>query len=419
MKVLVVNAGSSSLKYQLMNTETKEVLGKGICERIGMEGSLIDHKLGDGSKKIKKEIPMPNHSVATEIVVNMLTDAEYGCIASMDEIDAIGHRVVHGSSYFFDSCIINDEVIDVIDKCSEFAPLHNPAHIMGIKACQSVMPSVAQVAVFDTAFHQTMPAEAYTYPLPMSMIENDGIRRYGMHGTSHKFVSQEMNKILNKKDSKIITCHIGNGSSISAVRDGKCLDTSMGFTPLAGVEMGTRCGSIDPAIVPYIMKKHNISVDEISDFLNKKCGLLGVTEYSSDSRDIEAAILGNFNEDLKTCPTTDEGKARVSKNCKLAAEILAYQVKQYIGSYTAAMNGLDAVVFTAGMGENNTELRERVCRNMEFFGIELDKEKNAKTFRQSDIVEISTPNSRVKVYVLPTNEELMIAMDTERLVSGK
>ena len=419
MKVLVVNAGSSSLKYQLMNTETKEVLGKGICERIGMEGSLIDHKLGDGSKKIKKEIPMPNHSVATEIVVNMLTDAEYGCISSMDEIDAIGHRVVHGSSYFFDSCVINDEVINVIDKCSEFAPLHNPAHIMGIKGCQKVMPNVPQVAVFDTAFHQTMPAEAYTYALPMSMIENDGIRRYGMHGTSHKFVSQEMNKILNKKDSKIITCHIGNGSSISAVRDGKCLDTSMGFTPLAGVEMGTRCGSIDPAIVPYIMKKHNIGVDEISDFLNKKCGFIGVTEYSSDSRDIEAAILGQFNEGLKTCPTTEEGKARVSKNCKLAAEILAYQVKQYIGSYTAAMNGLDAVVFTAGMGENNTELRERVCRNMEYFGIELDLEKNAKTVRQSDIVEISTPASKVKVYVLPTNEELMIAMDTERLVSGK
>ena len=419
MKVLVVNAGSSSLKYQLMNTETKEVLGKGICERIGMEGSLIDHKLGDGSKKIKKEIPMPNHSVATEIVVNMLTDAEYGCISSMDEIDAIGHRVVHGSSYFFDSCIIDENVIDTIDKCSEFAPLHNPAHIMGIKGCQKVMPSVPQVAVFDTAFHQTMPPEAYTYALPMSMIENDGIRRYGMHGTSHKFVSQEMNKILNKKDSKIITCHIGNGSSISAVRDGKCLDTSMGFTPLAGVEMGTRCGSIDPAIVPYIMKKHNIGVDEISDFLNKKCGFIGVTEYSSDSRDIEAAILGQFNEGLKTCPTTEEGKARVSKNCKLAAEILAYQVKQYIGSYTAAMNGLDAVVFTAGMGENNTELRERVCRNMEYFGIELDTEKNAKTFRQSDIVEISTPASKVKVYVLPTNEELMIAMDTERLVSGK
>ena len=415
MKVLVVNAGSSSLKYQLMDTETKEVLGKGICERIGMEGSLITHKTGDS--KVEKEIPMPDHSVATEIVVKYLTDAECGCISSMDEIEAIGHRVVHGGSYFFDSCLITDEVLEIIDKCSEFAPLHNPAHIMGIKGCTKVMPNVPQVAVFDTAFHQTMPAEAYTYALPMSIIENDGVRRYGMHGTSHKFVSREMNKILNKEDSKIVTCHIGNGSSISAVRNGKCVDTSMGFTPLAGVEMGTRCGSIDPAIVPYIMKKHNIGVDEISDFMNKKCGFLGVTEYSSDSRDIEAAIIGKFNTDLKTCPTTEEGKARVSKNCKLAAEILAYQVKQYIGSYAAAMNGLDAVVFTAGMGENNTELRERVCANMEYFGIKLDIEKNAKTFRQSDIVEISAPDSKVKVYVLPTNEELMIAMDTETIVN--
>ena len=419
MKVLVVNAGSSSLKYQLLNTETKEILGKGICERIGMEGSLIDHKQGDGVKKIKKEIPMKDHSVATEIVVQMLMDKEYGCIDSMDEIDAIGHRVVHGGSYFFDSCLVTDEVIDIIDKCSEFAPLHNPAHIMGINGCAKVMPNVPQVAVFDTAFHQTMAPAAYTYALPMEIIEKDGIRRYGMHGTSHKFVSQEMNKILNKKDSKIVTCHIGNGSSISAVRDGKCVDTSMGFTPLAGVEMGTRCGSIDPAIVPYIMKKHNISVDDISDFLNKKCGFLGVSEYSSDSRDIEAAILGNFNPDLKTCPTTEEGKARVSKNAKLAAEILAYQVKQYIGSYAAAMNGLDAIVFTAGMGENNPELRERVCRDMEYYGIEIDYEINAKTLRQPNTVELSTPNSKVKVYVLPTNEELMIAMDTERVVLGK
>ena len=419
MKVLVVNAGSSSLKYQLMNTETKEILGKGICERIGMEGSLIDHKQGDGAKKIKKEIPMKDHSVATEIVVQMLTDPEYGCISSMDEIEAIGHRVVHGGSYFFDSCIVDDYVIDTIDKCSEFAPLHNPAHIMGIKGCSKVMPNVPQVVVFDTAFHQTMAPEAYTYALPMSMIENDNIRRYGMHGTSHKFVSMEMNKILGRTDTKIVTCHIGNGSSISAVKNGKCVDTSMGFTPLAGVEMGTRCGSIDPAIVPFIMKKHNISVDEISDFLNKKCGFLGVSEYSSDSRDIEAAIRGVFNEDLKTCPTTEEGKARVSKNCKLAAEILAYQVKQYIGSYAAAMNGLDAIVFTAGMGENNPELRERVCRDMEYFGIEIDYELNSKTLRQPNIVELSTPNSKVKVYVLPTNEELMIAMDTERLVLGK
>ena len=417
MKVLVVNAGSSSLKYQLMDTNTKEVLGKGICERIGMEGSLISHK--NGNTKVEKEIPMPDHSVATEIVVKFLTDAEYGCISSMDEIEAIGHRVVHGGSYFFDSCLITEEVINTIDKCSEFAPLHNPAHLMGIKGCSKVMPNVPQVAVFDTAFHQTMPPEAYTYALPMSMIENDGIRRYGMHGTSHKFVSREMNKILGKTDTKIITCHIGNGSSISAVKNGNCVDTSMGFTPLAGVEMGTRCGSIDPAIVPYIMKKHNISVDEISDFLNKKCGFLGVSEYSSDSRDIEAAILGKFNPDLKTCPTTDEGKARVSKNAKLAAEILAYQIKQYIGSYSAAMNGLDAIVFTAGMGENNPELRERVCRDMDFFGIELDTELNAKTLRQPNTVEISKPTSKVKVYVLPTNEELMIAMDTEAIVSNK
>lgn len=417
MKVLVVNAGSSSLKYQLMDTATKDVLGKGICERIGMQGSLITHKVGD--KKVEKEIAMPDHAVATEIVVSYLTDKEYGCISSMDEIEAIGHRVVHGGSYFFDSCLVTDEVFKIIDKCSEFAPLHNPAHLMGIKGCSKVMPNVPQVAVFDTAFHQTMPAEAYTYALPMEIIEKDGIRRYGAHGTSHKFVSIEMNKILGRTDTKIVTCHIGNGSSISAVKNGKCVDTSMGFTPLAGVEMGTRCGSIDPAIVPYIMKKHNIGVDEISDFMNKKCGFLGVSEYSSDSRDIEAAILGKFNEDLKTCPTTEEGKARVSKNSKLAAEILAYQVKQYIGSYAAAMNGLDAVVFTAGMGENNTELRERVCKNMEYFGIELDIEKNAKTFRQSDIVEISTPNSKVKVYVLPTNEELMIAMDTEAVVNKK
>ena len=417
MKVLVVNAGSSSLKYQLMDTETKDVLGKGICERIGMEGSTITHKVAD--KKIEKEIPMPDHSVATEIVVSFLTDKENGCISSMDEIEAIGHRVVHGGSYFFDSCLITDEVLNIIDKCSEFAPLHNPAHIMGIKGCTKVMPNVPQVAVFDTAFHQTMPAEAYTYALPMKMIEEDGIRRYGAHGTSHKFVSREMNKILGTENTKIVTCHIGNGSSISAVKNGKCIDTSMGFTPLAGVEMGTRCGSIDPAIVPYIMKKHNISVDEISDFMNKKCGFLGVSEYSSDSRDIEAAILGKFNDELKTCPKTEEEKARVTKNSKLAAEVLAYQVKQYIGSYAAAMNGLDAIVFTAGMGENNPELRERACSNMEFLGIKLDVEINAKTLRQPNTVEISTPDSKVKVYVLPTNEELMIAMDTETVVTNK
>ena len=417
MKVLVVNAGSSSLKYQLMDTATEDVLAKGICERIGMAGSLIEHKKADGTK-VKKEIAMNDHSIATEIVVSMLTDKEYGCISSMDEIEAVGHRVVHGGPYISDSCLVTDEVMEIIEKCIEFAPLHNPAHIMGIKGCQKVMPKTPQVAVFDTAFHQTMEPKAYTYALPIKMVEEDHIRRYGMHGTSHKFVSQEMNKILNKKDSKIITCHIGNGSSISAVRDGKVVDTSMGFTPLDGVEMGTRCGSIDPAIVPYIMKKYDIGVDQITDFMNKKCGFLGVSAYSSDSRDIEAAILGKFNDELPGAPKTDEEKATVTRHAQLAADILAYQIKKYIGSYSAAMNGLDAIVFTAGMGENNPELRDRVCRDMDFYGIDIDFELNAKTLRQPNTVELSTPKSKVKVYVLPTNEELMIAKDTATVVSN-
>lgn len=419
MKVLVVNAGSSSLKYQLMDTATEEVLGKGICERIGMSGSLIEHKKADGTK-IKKEVAMPDHSVATEIVVAMLTDKNDGCISSMDEIEAVGHRVVHGGPYVSESCLVTDEVLEIIEKCVEFAPLHNPAHIMGIKGCQKVMPNTPQVVVFDTAFHQTMEPKAYTYALPIKMVEEDHIRRYGAHGTSHRFVANEMIKILGgKPDSKIITCHIGNGSSISAVRDGKVVDTSMGFTPLDGVEMGTRCGSIDPAIVPYIMKKYNISVDEITDFMNKKCGFLGVSGYSSDSRDIEAAILGKFDENISTCPKTDAEKEATTRHAQLAADILAFQVKKYIGSYSAIMNGLDAIVFTAGMGENNPELRERVCRDMEFYGIDIDFELNAKTLRQPNIVELSTPKSKVKVYVLPTNEELMIARDTEAIVSKK
>ena len=419
MKVLVVNAGSSSLKYQLMDTATEEVLGKGICERIGMSGSLIEHKKADGTK-IKKEVAMPDHSIATEIVVAMLTDKNDGCISSMNEIEAVGHRVVHGGPYVSESCLVTDEVLEIIEKCVEFAPLHNPAHIMGIKGCQKVMPNTPQVVVFDTAFHQTMEPKAYTYALPIKMVEEDHIRRYGAHGTSHRFVANEMIKILGgKPDSKIITCHIGNGSSISAVRDGKVVDTSMGFTPLDGVEMGTRCGSIDPAIVPYIMKKYNISVDEITDFMNKKCGFLGVSGYSSDSRDIEAAILGKFDENISTCPKTDAEKEATTRHAQLAADILAFQVKKYIGSYSAIMNGLDAIVFTAGMGENNPELRERVCRDMEFYGIDIDFELNAKTLRQPNIVELSTPKSKVKVYVLPTNEELMIARDTEAIVSKK
>ncbi len=399
MKVLVVNAGSSSLKYQLFDTVTGEVPAKGICERIGIDGK-IDHKCADG-RRWTEEISMPNHSVATKIVVDALTGKEYGCLASMDEIEAIGHRVVHGGPYFFESCLLTDEVLEKLELCRDLAPLHTPAAIMGIEGCKAVMPTVPQVLVFDTAFHQTMPAEAYTYALPYEMCEKYNIRRYGFHGTSHKFVSREMAKLLDKpvEETKIVTCHVGNGSSISAVKGGKVIDTTMGFTPLDGVEMGTRCGSIDPAIVTFVMKKEGFTPDEMDNFMNKKCGFLGVSGVSSDSRDVEAGIL--------------EG----NKRCELAANVLAYQIKKYIGSYAAAMNGLDAVVFTAGMGENNVELRERVCKNMEFYGIEIDEELNAKTFRQSDNVKLSTENSKVAVWVIPTNEELMIASDTADIVS--
>ncbi len=400
MKVLVVNAGSSSLKYQLFETENGAVLAKGICERIGIDG-IIEHRLGEDGEKNKRELSMPNHAVAMKIVVDTLTDATLGCLSDMGEIKAVGHRVVHGGPYFFESCLVTPEVIEKLKLCNDFAPLHTPAHLMGIEGCTEVMPTVPQVLVFDTAFHQTMPDYAYTYALPKEMIEKDHIRRYGAHGTSHRYVSIEMAKLLDKpvEDTKIVTCHIGNGSSISAVKGGKCIDTSMGFTPLEGVEMGTRCGSIDPAIVTYIMKKYDYTPDEMSYFMNKKCGFLGLSGISSDSRDIEAAIKEGNEQAL------------------LTANVLAYQVKKYIGSYAAAMNGLDAIVFTAGMGENNPELRERVCKELSYFGVEIDMELNARTLRQPNTVELSTENSKVKVYVLPTNEELMIAKDTEAIVS--
>ena len=369
MKVLVVNAGSSSLKYQLFNTETAEVLSKGICERIGIDG-IIEHKLADGTK-IKNDIAMPNHAVAMKTVVEYLTNPDFGCIKDMSEIEAVGHRVVHGGPYFFESCLVTPEVLGKLELCRDFAPLHTGAHLMGIEGCTAVMPNTPQVLVFDTAFHQTMPEYAYTYPIPYEMIEKYKIRRYGAHGTSHRFVAKEMAKMIDKpiEETKIITCHIGNGSSISAVKGGKCIDTTMGFTP-----------------------------DEMSEFMNKKCGFLGISGYSSDSRDIEKGIL--------------EGNHRAY----LAASILAYQVKKYIGAFTAAMDGLDAIVFTAGMGENNPELRERVCRDMTYFGIEIDTELNAKMFRQPNTVKLSTENSKVLVYLLPTNEELMIASDTEEIV---
>ncbi|MBQ0010130.1 MAG: acetate kinase [Ruminococcus sp.] len=399
MYVLVVNAGSSSLKYQLFDTQTGNVLGKGICERIGIDG-VLEHKLPDGTK-IKKEIPMATHSDATKIVVETLTDPEIGCIKDMSQIEAVGHRVVHGGPYFFESTLITSDVLKKLELCYDFAPLHTGAHLMGIKGCTDVMPNVPQVLVFDTAFHTTIPDYANTYPIPHEMTEKYQIRRYGAHGTSHRFVSIEMATLLNKpvEETRIVTCHIGNGASISAVKGGKCIDTTMGFTPLDGVEMGTRCGSIDPSIVTYLMKKEGFTPDEMATFMNKKCGFLGVSGQFSDSRDIE------------------EGIKNGNKRCLLAASILAYQVKKYIGAFAAAMDGLDAVVFTAGMGENNPELRERACRNMDYFGIEIDYELNAKTWRQPNIVELSTPASKVKVYVIPTNEEYMIAKDTEEIVS--
>ena len=400
MNVLVVNAGSSSLKYQLFDTETGNVMAKGICERIGIEGGKIEHKQADGTKTVR-EVEMANHSVATKIVVETLTDPQIGCIKDMSEIEAVGHRVVHGGAYFSESVLVTDEVLEKLNKCIDLAPLHTPAHLMGIEGCTNEMPGVPQVLVFDTAFHQTMPEKAYFYPIPYEMYEKYDIRRYGAHGTSHRYVAGEMCKILGKTEgTKIITCHMGNGSSISAVKDGKVVDTSMGFTPLDGVEMGTRCGSIDPAIVTFIMDKEGFTPSEMSNFMNKKCGFLGVSGISSDSRDIEAAIR--------------EGNHRA----ELAANILAYQIQKYIGSYSAAMNGLDAIVFTAGMGENNPELRERACTNMEYFGIEIDREVNAAAHHQSNVVKLSTENSKVAVYLIPTNEELVIANDTERLVRG-
>lgn len=405
MNVLVVNAGSSSLKYQLFDTSTNSVKAKGICERIGIDGR-IEHRKGEDGEKHKKDIPMPTHADATKIVIDYLTDPELGVISDMSEIEAVGHRVVHGGPYFFQSCLVTDEVIEKLKLCHSFAPLHTPAHLMGLDGCRAIMPDTPQVLVFDTAFHQSMPAKAYTYPISADIAEKYSIRRYGAHGTSHRYVSEEMIKLLGKpaEETKIVTCHIGNGASISAVKGGKCVDTSMGFTPLDGIEMGTRCGSIDPAIVTFIMKNEGLTPDEMDNYMNKKCGFLGVTHgFSSDSRDLEQQIR-------------EDGEHK--NDAVIATSVMAYQVQKFIGSYAAAMNGLDAVVFTAGMGENNPELRERVCTNMEYFGIKIDKEVNAKAHHQSDTIELSTPDSKVKVFLIPTNEELMIARDTEEIVKA-
>lgn len=402
MNVLVVNAGSSSLKYQLFDTTNGNVIAKGLCERIGIDGKLTHKQLVKGIT-YSADIAMPSHTDAMKAVVDALVNTEHGCISSMSEIEAVGHRAVHGGQYFSQSVILTDEVYEILDKkCRDLAPLHTPASLQGIQACLDILPGTPQALVFDTAFHQTMPEEAYMYGVSYDLYEEYGIRRYGMHGTSHRFVAGEMIKLLGGKaeGTKIVTCHLGNGSSISAVKDGKCIDTTMGFTPLAGTIMGTRCGDIDPALVTYIMEKKGYSIDEMNSYLNKKCGFLGVSGVSSDCRDLEAAI--------------NEGNHRA----ELAIEILKYQIKKYIGAYAAAMGGLDAVVFTAGIGENTPKIRAGALSGLEFLGIELDKEVNANTMGWTGLTKLSTDASKVKVYMIPTNEELVIAQDTDALVKA-
>ena len=402
MNVLVVNAGSSSLKYQLFDTTAGVVRAKGLCERIGIDGKIKHQNLETGAV-YEKEIAMPNHTVATKIVIDALLSAEYGSVKSMDEIEAVGHRIVHGGAYFSESVLLTDEVLAKLELCRDLAPLHTGAHIMGIQGCLAAMPKTPQVLVFDTAFHTaSMPDYAYVYPVSYDMYEKYAVRRYGAHGTSHRYVSGECIKLLGGKaeGTKIVTCHLGNGSSISAVKDGKVLDTSMGFTPLAGIEMGTRCGDIDPAIVPYIMNKTGMNADEMNEYMNKTCGFLGVSGVSSDCRDVSAAAKAG------------------NKRAKLALDIVSYQIRKFIGAYTAAMGGLDAIVFTAGIGENDWEMRESVCSKLGYFGVEFDAEHNANLPRPLTATEISKPTSKVKVFMIPTNEELVIASDTERIVKA-
>ena len=394
MNILIINAGSSSLKYQLMDPDTGVVSAKGLCERIYIDGRLTHNANG---KKVVKDIPMPTHSEAIQAVLAILVDPVDGVIKSTDEIDAVGHRVLHGGMEFFDSCIINDDVIAAIEKCIPLGPLHNPANLMGIRACQAVMPTTPQVAVFDTAFHMTMPPVAYRYAIPTEYYKNDSIRRYGFHGTSHKYVTKRAIELMGRKDIKLVNCHLGNGSSMSAVKDGKCQDTSMGLTPLAGVPMGTRSGDLDAAVVQFIMNKYGMSADECLNMLNKKSGVLALSGVSSDFRDIEGeAEKGN-------------------EDCQLALDKFAYEVRKYIGSYSAALGGLDCLVFTAGVGENSASMRARICEGLEYLGVKIDPEKN--TIRGKEAI-ISADDSKVTVWVIPTNEELMIAQDTAELVKA-
>jgi len=401
MNVLVVNAGSSSLKYQLFDTSNDTVVAKGLCDRIGIDGTLEHKRLADG-KVYSAQVKMDNHSQALKYLVEALLDKDHGCVSSMSDIEAIGHRVVHGGAYFSESVLVTEDVLAKLELCRDLAPLHTGAHIMGIQGCLDVMPNTPQVLVFDTAFHQTMPKEAYMYALDYDVYEKYAVRRYGAHGTSHRYVAGEMLKLLDKpvEETKIITCHLGNGSSISAVKGGKVIDTSMGFTPLAGVMMGTRCGDMDPAIVPFLMQKLDLNPDEVNTYMNKKCGFLGISGVFSDCRDIEAAI------------------AQGNERAALSIKMLGYQIRKYIGSYTAAMDGVDAIVFTAGIGENTASVRAEALRNLSYFGIEFDEEVNAATKGRSGVTKLSTENSKVAIYMIPTNEELVIARDTEAIVKA-
>ena len=396
MDILVINAGSSSLKYQLINTETEAVLAKGLCDRIGMDGSNIRQTVGE--RVFEAMMPLPDHTAAFDAVVRALTDPEKGAISDMRSISAIGHRVVHGGERFTGSVLIDDAVLSAIEENIPLAPLHNPPNLTGIRACASVMPGVPMVAVFDTAFHQTMPRRAYLYGLPYDYYRRLRIRRYGFHGTSHRYVSGKAAEILGKpvESLKLVICHLGNGSSISAVDGGKSIDTTLGLTPLEGILMGTRSGDLDPAIVEFLCRAENLSVSQVTDILNKKSGLLGLSEISSDFRDLDAAATSGNDAARRT------------------VEVFAYRIRKYIGAYAAAMNGLDAVVFTAGIGENNANARARIVENMEFFGIELDHAKN--NVRGETV--ISADSSRVKVLVIPTDEELAIARDTAEIVAG-
>lgn len=395
VKVLVVNCGSSSLKYQLFNMEDESVLAKGLVDRIGLDGSVLNHQ-PTGKPKVPLTAEIKNHTIAIKMVLDALADPEHGVVSSIEEIDAIGHRVVHGAEKFSDSVLISPAVMAALAEFTELAPLHNPPNISGINACAEILPKVPQVGVFDTAFHQTMPKHAFLYGIPYEAYQKYGVRRYGFHGTSHKYVSQRAAEMMGEHMSnlRIITCHLGNGASITAIKNGKSIDTSMGFTPLEGLVMGTRCGDIDPAIPPYLMRKEGMTPDEIDTYLNKKSGVLGLSGLSSDFRDLEEAA--------------DKGNERA----QLAIDVFAYTVRKYIGSYTAAMGGVDAIVFTAGLGENSPRMRDQICNGLEFLGTRVDAAKNAGRGKEQ---EISADGSKVKIFVIPTNEELVIARDTKTI----